>query len=632
MSEKRASFLGTLPTALRVGRARWFDLGIVVAAGFGLGVVSTAFAVLNSKLFNALDHATKGTGSLQARLRITDPEAFKDISPIVRALLQPVEPSLSNYIWLNLAFLLLIAVINFIATCSRNAIDADLYVLLRQEAFRRCFEEDRSAVLLEAEAQAIGGTDTSNRLSSALNRGANGVASLYSLFINLAQQITTLAVAIVSAGTKYWPITAACGGVIAVQLFISLWQARQLQKGRVETDAEINRLHGKTANWLDNRELILIFDKGHKYQELLHDLTKKLTEKRKNIFNIEEFTTQLQRFTRDSGQIIVVLFAATAAIAILKGTRIGSESIVFFAVSLYGSLLSSARSLISNFDSFRRTTAMSTSYLRIIADEDRAAPTETEWRKGRDVVLEAVTCGYANGKTPLRDFSLTIPAGRTTLILGPSGCGKTTIGKMILGLTPATVGCVRVGGADVTAWPRGLLRAQMSYSPQQDHVLDETVENNLRLAESDREFTTDELVDVLKETGLAGVSLADNAQQLSGGQMQRVAAARILLDTAEIMVLDEPMAGVDLYTMAAIAPLLEQHWAVRNQTVVVISHKLIFTGFADHIVLLNENGKVVAQGPPQELVQTSNEFAKLLGAAINQAGGGYRERMAPKQS
>jgi ABC-type transport system involved in cytochrome bd biosynthesis fused ATPase/permease subunit len=160
--------------------------------------------------------------------------------------------------------------------------------------------------------------------------------------------------------------------------------------------------------------------------------------------------------------------------------------------------------------------------------------------------------------------------------------------------------------------------------PQADQILQGTIAENLRLAEDSEPFSDERLERVLDMVKLkCGQSgrLELPAQDLSGGEMQRLSAARILLDGAEILLLDEPMAGVDVFTMADIAPAIEQHWRTTRQTVLLISHKLVFATLAAHIIILGEGG-IIEQGAPAELVARGGVYAKLREEALRQAGGG----------
>jgi ABC-type multidrug transport system fused ATPase/permease subunit len=245
------------------------------------------------------------------------------------------------------------------------------------------------------------------------------------------------------------------------------------------------------------------------------------------------------------------------------------------------------------------------------------------WSEHQPIVLKNVSYFYPDAQAPaVENLSVTIPAGKVTLILGPSGCGKTTIGRMILGFLRPSTGDVVIGGREIGDWQLAYLHSFMSYGPQNDHILDATIEENMRLAENKRKFDGEELQNALKDVNLPAdaTGMARRAKSLSGGEIQRLSAARILLDTSEIVVLDEPMAGIDVFTMADIAGVIEKSWGGTPRTIVIISHKLVFAALASHIVILGKNCSIIEQGRPEELLAMEGEYARLRKEALRQVG------------
>jgi ATP-binding cassette subfamily C protein CydC len=107
--------------------------------------------------------------------------------------------------------------------------------------------------------------------------------------------------------------------------------------------------------------------------------------------------------------------------------------------------------------------------------------------------------------------------------------------------------------------------------------------------------------------------LNKQAKDLSGGQQQRLSLARMLLDDSPIIILDEPMTGVDVYTIKKILPHLEKKIKDSKRTFIIISHKLLFAKYADQIILFDENCKLREVGEPEALVKnTESVFYSLI--------------------
>jgi manganese/zinc/iron transport system ATP- binding protein len=216
--------------------------------------------------------------------------------------------------------------------------------------------------------------------------------------------------------------------------------------------------------------------------------------------------------------------------------------------------------------------------------------------------VEDLTVSYANAPV-LWDIDLDVPPGVMCAVVGPNGAGKSTLLKSVLGLVPVAAGHVRIFGL-----PFAKARARVGYVPQRSSVdwdfpataLD-VVEMGLygrlgwfrRAGRAERAQAMAALEDV-GMADFAGRQIAD----LSGGQQQRVFIARALVQQPDLFLLDEPMAGVDAVTEAAIVALLHR-LRDAGRTVIVVHHDLqTVARYFDWLVMLNR--KVIAQGPVAE--------------------------------
>lgn len=218
---------------------------------------------------------------------------------------------------------------------------------------------------------------------------------------------------------------------------------------------------------------------------------------------------------------------------------------------------------------------------------------------GQALHVEDLTVSYG-AEPALWDIDLDIPPGVLCAIVGPNGAGKSTLIKAVLGLVRPVAGHVRLLGR-----PIGQMRGRVGYVPQRQSVdwdfpasVRDVVEMGLYrrlgwLRRPGRAARAQALA------ALAEVGMQDHAERqigrLSGGQQQRVFLARALVQDAPILLLDEPMAGVDATTEAVIFALLAR---LRDQgrTVIVVHHDLSTVAAQfDWVVLLNR--RVMAQGP-----------------------------------
>lgn len=215
-----------------------------------------------------------------------------------------------------------------------------------------------------------------------------------------------------------------------------------------------------------------------------------------------------------------------------------------------------------------------------------------------------------DANTVLHNVSLTIEPGEIVTIVGPNGSGKTSLLRAIIGATKPASG-------EITLKP-GL---KIGYVPQRLHIdptLPMTVERFMRL--------TDRVSREVCETALASAGVPDlqNRQmsQLSGGQFQRVLLARALLNTPDVLLLDEATQGLDQPGSAAFYQQIE---AVRRDTgcaVVMISHELhVVMSASDRVICLN--GHVCCEGTPA-VVASAPEYRALFGSGTGGALALYR--------
>jgi zinc transport system ATP-binding protein len=225
-----------------------------------------------------------------------------------------------------------------------------------------------------------------------------------------------------------------------------------------------------------------------------------------------------------------------------------------------------------------------------------------------ETVIAADGAGVSLGGRPIvREVDLTVEAGEVVALLGANGSGKSTLVKAMVGLHPLATGRISLFGTPI---PRFRSWERLGYVPQRSSVTEgvpATVAEVVgagRLSRR-RAFVPARRADRLAvEHALEAVDLAERAghqvSTLSGGQQQRVLIARTLAGQPDLLVLDEPNAGVDLANQRTIAATLAG-LAGQGATIVVVLHELgPFADLIQRAVVLNE-GRVAYDGPPDGL-------------------------------
>jgi phospholipid/cholesterol/gamma-HCH transport system ATP-binding protein len=231
------------------------------------------------------------------------------------------------------------------------------------------------------------------------------------------------------------------------------------------------------------------------------------------------------------------------------------------------------------------------------------------------IEIDHVTFGYDASRTILHDVSMKFQRGKVTAILGGSGCGKTTLLRLIAGVHPATKGRVIFDGETVDTNDKEQLyrlRRRLGMLFQfgalfTDLSVFENVAFPLREhTELSPTMIRDIVLMKLNAVGLRGA--ADlRISEVSGGMARRIALARAIALDPELIMYDEPFAGLDPISMGVAANLIRQLNDATGSTSLVVSHDVqeCFE-IADHAYLMSSGGKVVAYGTPDELRDSSD--------------------------
>ena len=236
---------------------------------------------------------------------------------------------------------------------------------------------------------------------------------------------------------------------------------------------------------------------------------------------------------------------------------------------------------------------------------------------GGDTLIEIdhVTFGYDASRTILNDISLRFQRGKVTSILGSSGCGKTTLLRLIGGVHAANSGTVRFDGEVVDSRNRDQLyrlRRRMGVLFQFGAlVTDLSVFDNVAFPLREQSDLTEAMIRDIVLMKLNAVGLRGAAHlrisEVSGGMARRIALARAIALDPELIMYDEPFAGLDLISMGVAARLIRTLNDVTGSTSLVISHDVPeCMAISDYVVLLANGGRIVAQGTPAELMGSSD--------------------------
>ena len=236
----------------------------------------------------------------------------------------------------------------------------------------------------------------------------------------------------------------------------------------------------------------------------------------------------------------------------------------------------------------------------------------------RSIKLVNITKHY-NSDVILKDFNLTIPAGKFFVLLGPSGCGKTTLLRLIDGFEKVDSGQILLGDEDITNVPinkRNINTVFQNYALFPHLDVFENIAYGLRIKKLNNELIDQKVNKIIKTVHLERY-INKPIAQLSGGQKQRVALARAIINEPDVLLFDEPLAALDLKLRERmLLELIELQNSLKTTFVYVTHDQSEALAVADYIAIMNYDGMVEQIGTPKEIYEfpESSFVAKFIGS------------------
>ena len=258
--------------------------------------------------------------------------------------------------------------------------------------------------------------------------------------------------------------------------------------------------------------------------------------------------------------------------------------------------------------------------------EVRDLPGARRARRFRGAIeLDHVTFAYAPDRPTLVDVNLTIPAGSVAGIVGPTGAGKTTLINLIARFYDPQSGRVLIDGDDVRSFYQESLRERMSFVLQDTLLFRGPVWQNIAYG---RPAATRR--DIVRAAELANAHgfirelpegyntmVGERGVTLSGGQQRRIAIARAVIRDAPILILDEPLTGLDAASESLVLDALRQ--LMRGKTTIIITHSLATVQRSDVIFVL-DHGRLCERGTHATLLEAGGVYARLHELQLTRSG------------
>ncbi|WP_066191562.1 thiol reductant ABC exporter subunit CydC [Gracilibacillus timonensis] len=399
-------------------------------------------------------------------------------------------------------------------------------------------------------------------------------------------------------------------GMVVLVLFIPACFYLQEKKRASKVRESRGALSAEFTEYLYGFQELTIYQQAdEKEQQLLAAMkeyeAEKLSENRRHAFQ-ETVMIFLAFF-------LAVIVLVQASFYVTEGSLSGLLLAMLFMIALTAF---EDAPMMATFPAYLdQSRQASQRLIEVWSGEEAASSTPAKQMAQQEALafqFDQVSLQYLDQPTSfVKEISLDIPAGSKVAIVGASGSGKSTLMQAMLGFLPVTSGCLSVQQTPIETWEKESLWRIMNVSLQQNHFFYGSVGDNLALANPSA--TEDNLRVALNKATLSHLALDDLVQEsganLSGGEKQRLALARLFLHPADTWLLDEPTSSLDAITEQQVMQQVYQHAA--DATIVMIRHRLTGLEQMDQIVVM-DHGEVVEQGTYQELMkQTDGYFRKM---------------------
>ena len=412
-----------------------------------------------------------------------------------------------------------------------------------------------------------------------------------------------------------WRLAVTALAIIPGVMFISFVFSRRVRPIYRVMRKDVELIDGRVGETFSGIRVVRAF--GREMRELLDYMLGRHTVLRKEMFAHRREMVLWTSWGLLLGAVNVVIVWYGGYLNIMGGASIGDIMAFQWYTFL---LLNPVWNIVNSFSELQRSLAATERVFEILGMESDK-PDKPDAREAPSIVneirFENVEFEYRKDLPVVRDFNITAPGGSVVALVGRSGAGKTTVTDLVARFHDPTRGRILVNGTDIRDFRLRTYRDLLAIVQQDVFLFDGSVRDNIAYGRHDATFA--EVEDaarranahefIVKLPGQYETFIGERGVKLSGGQCQRLAIARAILASPQILILDEATSNLDTESeqliQASMATLLA------GRTTFVIAHRLSTIRRAN-LILLMENGRVVERGTHEELMTARGAYHGMV--------------------
>lgn len=463
-------------------------------------------------------------------------------------------------------------------------------------------------------------------IGDVLSRVTNDVdtlgQSLSNSLSSVISSVTMILGSVIMMFVKGWLMTLVVLAIMPISLGLIMIIVKFSQKHFVKQQDELGNINGQIEEIYSAHNVVKVFTGEQKEQEKFEETNKKLFKSAVKANVLSGFMHPIMNFMGNLAYIVICILGGY--IAYRKGDFLYAATIVAFI--MYMRTFNNQIGNIANISSTLQSTAAASERLFEFLDaeeqEEEHKDRQLQTVKG-NVEFKNVCFGYDPDKVIIHNFSANIKAGQKVAIVGPTGAGKTTLVNLLMRFYEVNSGDILIDGVSIKDMPREEVRGYFGMVLQDAWLFEGTIRENIS-------YGTYGLTNEQIETACSFAHIdhfirslpngydmvIDEKANISQGQRQLLTIARVMVNNAPMLILDEATSSVDTRTEELIQKAMDK--VSEGRTSFVIAHRLSTIKNAD-IILVLKDGDIVESGNHEQLIEKNGFYADLYNSQFQEA-------------